>query len=58
MYSFIELNYVTNQFIDLRFIHTNGTKKMRSHSESQGVHKGGRQNKQNSLGGTEGCSVK
>ncbi len=31
---------------------------MRSHSESQGVHKGGRQNKQNSLGGTEECSVK
>ena len=31
--------------------------KMRSHSESRGVHKGGVQNKQNSLGRAEGCSV-
>ncbi len=45
-------------FILMRLIHTDGTKKSVHISESRGVHKGGGQNKQNSLGGTGECSVK
>ena len=73
MYLFIQLNYITNQFIDFHLyrsnsiiflsgdtfsvhidevIYTGGTKKSVHISESRGVHKGGVQNKQNSLGGT------
>ncbi len=40
-----------------RLLHADGTEKMCSHSELRGVHKGGVQNQQNSLGGTGECSV-
>jgi len=42
----------------MRLIYTAGTKKSVHISESRGIHKGGGQNKQNSLGGTRECSVK
>ena len=42
----------------MRLLYTDGTKKSVHISESRGVHKRARQNKQNSLDGTGECSVK